>query len=215
MVLVMSGAPQSVSANGMSKRYESRYVTAWLFMREAGKARRSSGSDPMDGDVLVDEAVCGGREDLKQGRSTDSKKKNIVAAVQKDGSGIKRGYFKPIEDYSCASLRVIFDAHISNNAQVMTDKWAGYKPLKKEYNISQQKSDKGRTFFEMNTIVHQLKAWMRSSFSNIHKHHIQGYLDEFSYRINRSIHKQTIFDNLISRMVKHKNLTYNDIIISN
>ncbi|HLT33059.1 MAG TPA: IS1595 family transposase, partial [Aquaticitalea sp.] len=40
-------------------------------------------------------------------------------------------------------------------------------------------------------------------------------LDEFSYRINRSIHKQTIFDNLISRMVKHKKLTYNDIIISN
>lgn len=215
MVFEMSATTKSISANQMSKRYEVRYVTAWLFMQKVRKAMKSSGKDPMDGDVIVDEFVFGGREDLKQGRSTDSKKKKIVAAVQKDGSGIKRFYFKPIEDYSCASLRVIFDAHISNNAQVMTDKWTGYKPLKKEYNISQQKSDKGRTFFEMNTIVHQLKAWMRSSFSNIHKHHIQGYLDEFSYRINRSIHKQTIFDNLISRMVKHKNLTYNDIIISN
>ncbi|MCZ8228862.1 MAG: IS1595 family transposase, partial [Flavobacterium sp.] len=30
------------------------------------------------------------------------------------------------------------------------------------------------------------------------------YLDEYSYRLNRSIHKQTIFDNLITRMINQK-----------
>ena len=215
MVFEMSATTKSISANQMSKRFEVRYVTAWLFMQKVRKAMKSSVKSPMEGDVIVDEFVFGGREDLKQGRSTDSKKKKVVAAVQKDDTGIKRVYFKPIADYSCASLRVIFDAHISPKAQVSTDKWTGYKPLKKEYNIIQQKSDKGRNFFEMNTIIHQLKAWMRCNFSNIHKYHIQAYLDEFSYRLNRSIHKQTIFDNLISRMMKHKNLCYSDIIISN
>ncbi|MGB5942328.1 MAG: IS1595 family transposase, partial [Leeuwenhoekiella sp.] len=34
------------------------------------------------------------------------------------------------------------------------------------------------------------------------------------YRLNRSIHKQTIFDNLINRMMKTKPIGYKDIKIS-
>ena len=70
-----------------------------------------------------------------------------------------------IENYSSNSIRGIFDAHISKQAHVITDKWKGYVPLKKEYNITQIKSDKGNTFFEMNTIVHQVKAWFINSIS--------------------------------------------------
>lgn len=214
IVFEMSATTKSISANQMSKRYEIHYVTAWLFMQKVRGAMQSSGNHPMKGDVIVDEFVFGGREDLKQGRSTDSKKKKIVAAVEKDDSGIKRVYFKVIKDYSSSSLRSIFDAHIAKEAKVSTDKWSGYRPLMGEYDITQTKSDKGNTFFEMNTIVHQVKAWLRSTFSNVHEQHIQGYLDEFSYRINRSIHKQTIFDNLISRMISTKSLFYRDIIVS-
>ena len=215
IVFEMSATTKSLSANQISKRYEIRYITAWLFAQKVRDAMKSSESQPMTGDVIVDEFVFGGRENLKQGRSTDSKKKKIVAAVEKDDKGgIKRVYFKVIKDYSSSSLRGIFDAHISKEANVNTDQWTGYKPLAEEYKITQTKSDKGNTFFEMNTIVHQVKAWLRSTFSNIHEQHIQGYLDEFSYRINRSIHKQTIFDNLISRMIKSKKLYYSDIVIS-
>jgi len=39
-------------------------------------------------------------------------------------------------------------------------------------------------------------------------------LDEYSYRLNRSIHKQTIFDNLINRMMRHNHVGYEGIIIS-
>ena len=141
---------------------------------------------------------------------------SLYLEVEKDEKGgIKRVYFKVIKDYSSSSLRTIFDAHISKEASINTDQWTGYKPLKEDYNITQTKSDKGNTFFEMNTIVHQVKAWLRSTFSNIHEPHVQAYLDEFSYRINRSIHKQTIFDNLISRMINSKVLFYKNIIISN
>src|SRR5690606_22671139 len=122
-VFEWSVTTKSISASQLSKRFEVRYVTAWLFMQKLCKALNSSVKYPMEGDVIVDEFVFGGRENLKQGRSTDSKKKKVVAAVQKDDKGIKRVYFKPIADYSCASLRVIFDAHISPKAQVSTDKW--------------------------------------------------------------------------------------------
>ena len=45
-------------------------------------------------------------------------------------------------------------------------------------------------------------------------YNIEKYLDEYSYRLNRSIHKQTIFDNLITRMMNHKNTSLQSIKIS-
>ncbi|MGB5942721.1 MAG: IS1595 family transposase, partial [Leeuwenhoekiella sp.] len=59
-----------------------------------------------------------------------------------------------------------------------------------------------------------LKAGLRSVYSWVHENHIEKYLDEYSYRLNRSIHKQTIFDNLIDRMAKTKPIDYKDIKIS-
>ena len=68
---------------------------------------------------------------------------------------------------------------------------------------------------QMHTIIHQVKSWLRSIYSWVHEAHIEKYLDEYSFRINRSIHKQTIFDNLIQRMIKAQPITYQAIKISN
>ena len=151
---------------------------------------------------------------MKQGRSNNSKKKKIVVAIELDKNrGVKRAYFKRIDNYSSKELSKIFVSHISTNANITTDKWRGYQPLKKDYNITQIKSNLS-DFFEVNTIIHQLKAGLRSVYSWVHDYHIEKYLDEYSYRLNRSIHKQTIFDNLINRMMKTKNTGYKHIIIS-
>ena len=215
IVFEMSACTKSTSASQMARRLNISRPTAWLFMHKVRLAMSSSEQHPIAGDVLVDEFVYGGKEDLKQGRSNDSKKKKVVLAVEKDDKkGIKRAYFKTIDNYSSEELSKIFVSHIDTKANVTTDKWTGYKPLKKKYNINQLKSN-ASDFFEINTIVHQVKAGLRSVYSWMDDRHFQKYLDEYSYRLNRSIHKQTIFDNLINRMIKHENIDYQKIKISN
>lgn len=210
----MTTTTKGLSALQMSKRLGISRPTAWLFMQKIRIAMKSSESQPIEGKVFVDEFVFGGQEDLKQGRSNDSKKKKIAIAVEQDDKGgVKRVYFKQISDYSSTQLTKIFESHISPNAEVITDKWTGYKPLQEEYNITQIKSN-SVDFFTINTIVHQVKAWLRSVYSWINKAHIEKYLDEFSFRINRSIHKQTIFHKLIERLVKSKNIGLQQIKIS-
>lgn len=211
----MSATSKSISSSQMAKRLTINRSTAWLFMHKVRISMKSSETLPMKGLVTVDEFVFGGQEDLKQGRSNDSKKKKIVVAIETDTKGgIKRAYFKKIDDYSSISLGKIFNAHISKKARISTDKWSGYKPLMKIYDITQTKSNKGNTFFEMNTIVHQVKSWMRSTFSWMHKDHIEKYLDEYSYRLNRSNQKQNIFDNLVYRMIDHQHIGLQGIKIS-
>ena len=85
---------------------------------------------------------------------------------------------------------------------------------KKEIFNSQIKSNTA-DFFAINTIVHQVKAWLRSVYSYMNEAHIEKYLDEFSFRINRSIHKQTIFHTVIKRLMKSEHIGYKQIKISN
>ena len=214
IIFEMSATTKSISASQISRRYSISRPTAWLFMHKVRKAMESSGSNPMDGIVYIDEFVFGGKEDLKQGRSNDSNKKKVVMALElAENRGVKRVYFKKIDNYSSKELNKIFEAHISKDAKVNTDKWTGYIPLKTQYDIKQLKSNTV-DFFEVNTIVHQVKSMLRSVFSTIHEDHIEKYLDEYSYRLNRSIYKQTIFDNLITRMLKTHHVSYQEIKIS-
>ena len=214
IVFEMSATTKSLSSSQMAKRYSISRPTAWLFMHKVRTAMKSSELNPIVGTVYVDEFVYGGKEDLKQGRSNNSKKKKIVAAVEiDDKGGVKRAYFKRIDDYSSGELSKIFKSHISTQAKVKTDKWTGYKPLKSNYNIEQIKSNTS-DFFEMNTIIHQVKSWLRTVYSWMHKQNIERYLDEYSYRLNRSIYKQSIFDNLINKIMNHRHIGLQEIKIS-
>ena len=215
IVFEMSATTKGLSSSQVAKRYGISRTTAWSFMHKVRSAMKSSKSYPLEGDIQVDEFVFGGKENLKQGRSTDSKKKKIIGAVELTDEGkVKRVYFNKINDYSSKSLSSIFDEHISEKAHVLTDKWTGYVPISKRFNIEQKYSDKGGSMKQMHTIIHQLKSWLRSTYSWVHEEHIEKYLDEFSYRINRSIYKQTIFHNLISRMLNAQPITYQMIKIS-
>ena len=62
---------------------------------------KNSELHPVKEHVLIDDFVYGGKEDLKQERSNDSKKKDVVVAVEGDNKrGVKRTYFKRIDNYS-------------------------------------------------------------------------------------------------------------------
>jgi transposase-like protein len=215
IIFEMSATSKGLSASQVAKRYEISRTTAWTFMHKVRTAMKSSKSYPISGDVQVDEFVFGGKENLKQGRSTDSRKKKIVGAIElSENAKVKRTYFKRISDFSSSSLKAIFDDHISKTANVLTDKWTGYKPLANEYKITQKYSDKGGSMKQLHTIIHQLKSWLRSVYSWVHEDHIEKYLDEYSFRINRSIFKQNIFDALINRMMTGQSVTYQMIKIS-
>tara|TARA_R110001583_G_C5561357_1_gene401239 strand:+ start:204 stop:935 length:732 start_codon:yes stop_codon:yes gene_type:complete len=143
----MATTTKSLSASYMGVRYGVTEKTARLFMLKVREAMCSSGNNPMDGDVHVDEFVIGGREQGKVGRSYHGKKKKAVTAIQLTEDGkVKRMYAMKIEDFSAQSLQYIFVNHISREATITTDKWRGYRPISKVFNITQIDSNKGLNF---------------------------------------------------------------------
>lgn len=61
-------------------------------------------------------------------------------------------------------------------------------------------------------IIHQIKSWIRTVPTHVSKKHIQSYFDEFSFRINRSIFKETIFHKIFERIIKSMPIYQNQII---
>jgi len=138
-----------------------------------------------------------------------------VTAVQLTQDGkVKRMYAMKIDDFSARSLQYIFVNHISREAQVTTDKWRGYRPIAKAYDITQIESNKGLNFKALHTMIHQVKSWIRTTYSWVSDDNLNRYFNEFCYRINRSQSKATIFNNLITKMVQGEKI-YQSQLISN
>ncbi len=115
------------------------------------------------------------------------KKKKVVCAVQlTDKVKIRRMYAFRIDNYSSKELGKIFTKHIDKQARVTTDIWKGYRPLFKDYNITQIESDGGFNFKALHTAIHQVKSWIRTTYSWVSEFNIDRYFDEFCYRLNRS-----------------------------
>lgn len=211
----MSTSTKSLSASQTAVRFGIQQKTARLFMHKVREAMKSSEDFPMKGNVNVDEYVVGGYEEGKPGRSYDSSKKKAVCAVELTYDGkVKRFYTFRIPDYSAKSLRKMFEKHIDKDAKITTDKWKGYIPIAKEYDLTQILSDKGSNFKALHIMIHQVKSWIRTTYSWVSENNIDRYFNEFCYRINRSQSKDTIFNNLIKRMIKSDNITHQEMICS-
>lgn len=168
---------------------------------------KSSGSHPLTGRVDVDEIAIGGHDNQSQGRSKGDKKLVCLAVEIRKDEKMGRAYGTIIVDYSSTELRKIFDTHVSKEkAQVRTDEWTGYTPLESEYTMERIKSDKGKNFPEMHTLIMNLKSWLRGIYHKCSEKHMQAYLNEFFYRFNRRGFGKSCFHNLIVRMVQTKPL---------
>jgi transposase-like protein len=209
----MSTSTKSLSASQMGVRYGVTEKTARLFMHKVREAMSSSENNPIDGQVDIDEFVLGGKEKGKVGRSYDSRKKKTVCAVQLTDLGkVKRMYAMRIDNFSAQSLIKIFDKHIDKKAKVRTYEWKGYRPISKQYNITQVPSDRGGNFKALHTMIHQVKSWIRTTYSWVSDFNVGRYYNEFCYRINRSQSKSSIFNNIIVRMMNSDKIHQQNII---
>ena len=103
---------------------------------------KSSGSLPMHGKVDVDETYVGGRTVRLQAVTKATRRLQWYRQKEK-GKGVSRIYARVIETAGKENLQGFMKDHISIEANVRTDEWAGYKGIEKEFpHIVRGKSEK-------------------------------------------------------------------------
>ena len=168
------------------------------------QAMQSSCKYPLTGIVHVDKFFVGDAEEDVFGRGSKTKRL-VVVALEIVHEGFGRAYAEVIDNASSKSLHPFFERHISKDAEVVTDEWNGYKPLKKYYpNLTQVPSKNGQNFPQLHIHIMNIKGWLRGIHHHCTKERLQGYLDEYHFRSNRRARKDTNFDLLIRRMVQYE-----------
>jgi transposase-like protein len=164
---------KGASSIWLAEHFGVQQKTAWYFRQKVQQAMKSSGNNPLEGVVHVDEFEIGTPQKGEQGRSASDKKMRVVIAVEERDGKSGRAYAKVIDNYSSASLRPVFEEHISKDASIMADGWTGYKPIKEDYpQLKQILSDKGRNFKMLHIQIRNFKNWLRGTHSYCNKEYL-------------------------------------------
>ena len=207
IVFKISTKKKGMSSLELSNEFELRQMTCWSFKQKLQQVMKSSLKSPLTGLVHVDEFVIGGPEEGKKGRSKGLKKL-VVLAVEILEDGVGRAYAEVIEHSSAIELGGFLKKYVSQEAEVISDKWKGYSPLKKEFkNLKQIASEEGKNFKELHVHIMNIKGWLRGIHHHCSKERMQNYLDEYHFRYNRRSNMETIFDVLIRKMVNYKEIS--------
>lgn len=199
----ISTKKKGMSTLELSHEFELRQKTCWAFKLKIQKAMASSLQHPLTGTIHIDEFVIGGEEQGKKGRSKGLKKL-IVLAVEVLDNGVGRAYAEVIEHASAKELGAFLRKYVATDANIITDQWRGYLPLKKEFlNLKQIPSNDGKNFKDLHLHIMNIKGWLRGIHHHCSKERMQNYLDEYHFRYNRRAYMGTIFDLLMKRMVKN------------
>ncbi len=198
MLYEITVGKKGASSIWLAEHFGVQQKTAWYFRKKVQQAMKSSGKHPLEGKVHVDEFEIGTPKKGEQGRSASEKKMCVVIAIEERDGKSGRAYAKVIEDYSSASLKPIFEEHISNNAAILADGWTGYKPIKEDYpTLGQILSDGGKNFKMMHIQIRNFKNWLRGTHSYCNREYLQNYIDEYFFRFNRRNHRGSILDKII------------------
>lgn len=211
IIYYVSTNKKGISSTELSRKLGLRQKTCWLFKQKVMVAMKSSGRYLMQGKVEVDETVVGGQEEDAVGRK-NLKKKLVVFAVERKGKGISRLYGRVIKNASAKELGGFMKQTIDKTSDIKTDRWNGYAPMKTDFSGLKQvpSGKKGENFPDLHRAIMGFKGWLRGMHH--HVNHLQAYIDEYTYRFNRSFMTKGLFDDLLNRMMLSQPHTYKMII---
>ena len=167
------------------------YKTAWAMLHKLRRAMVRPGRERLSGSVEADETYLGGLEKGVRGRQTE-RKALIVVAAEEDGKGIGRIRMQRIPDASARSLVCFVEESVEPGSVVHTDGWLGYEPLQARGYIHQvtflrgQQKSPSELLPRVHRVISLLKRWLLGTHQGaIGHHHLDDYLDEFTFRFNR------------------------------
>jgi transposase-like protein len=211
-----------VSAKTLQRELKIGYKTAWLILQKLRGAMVRTDRGPLSKMAEVDETYVGGQEVGVTGRQLVGKAL-VAIAVELDGKKVGRIRLRQVPDASSKSLVGFIADSVEKGAIVHTDDWNGYNGVKAAGYVHRVTPVLGeheralKYFPHVHLVASLLKRWLGATHQGgVQKQHLQGYLDEFTFRFNRRRSRDVgkIFHRLIEQLVIHKAKTYNEIVES-
>jgi len=211
---LMSEAKKGISANQIARHLGVQYKTAWHLCHRIRKAMEELNSEPLGGQgqvVEIDETFLGGRKLRKGVKAGKDAKIAVLGIAERNG----RVHLQRISNVKAASIKTVLDAKLSPNVgRVITDSASAYTAiLPAEKHVEVNHKEELRTLGELSTKTVEgtfslFKRGVIGSYHHLSEDHLDSYLQEFCWRVNRRRMQPFMFETLTRDLVTKKPLTY-------
>jgi predicted RNA-binding Zn-ribbon protein involved in translation (DUF1610 family) len=206
-IWLLASTKKAPSAAELARQLGVTVKTAWLLRRKITHAMaRREGELLLAGLVELDEGFLGGkhRGPASRGRRQPHKTLVAIAAEQRPDGGLGRAHMCVIADASAASLNEAAAATIAAGSLVHTDGWNGYSDLAGTgYGHRARTLPTGADIDDWlpwsHIVLSNFKRWTLDVFHGVSPVHLQSYLDEFCYRLNRRSRRLDLFRRILNR----------------
>jgi transposase-like protein len=208
---------RGISGVQLQKEIGVRYSTAWTMLHKIRKAMGDRDARyQLGGIVELDDTYFGGpSEGEKRGRGTE--KTLVEVALSLDTQG--RPQFVKMEvipDIKNETLTSFAERNIAEGSAIDSDAYASYiKAFKNSH--YEYKSLKFNPIAHpdhlkwLHRIIGNAKAFILGTFHGLDSLHLQSYLNEFCYRMNRRRFASKLFNRLLLAVVSTKTITYKQL----
>jgi len=206
-IWLLASTTKAPSAAELARQLGVTGKTAWLVRRKITHAMARRGDELMlRGLVELDEGFIGGKDKGPESRGRRQPGKTLVAmAAERTASGgFGRAHLAVIENAGAQSLSAAALATIAQGSRVQTDGWSGYAGLADAgYAHLPQNMSSGAQVDEWlpfsHIVLSNFKRWTLDVFHGVSPKHLQAYLDEFCYRLNRREKREDLFRRVLNR----------------
>ena len=205
---LMTSTRCGISAKQLERELGVTYKTAWRIANLIRNELMGDDGEQLSGAVEADETGFGGRPKASHTRGMTvpqavtfgkRRKASIVAMVERGGRA--RAIVQPRE-----SALATVSLHVSPEATVYTDEWAGYRKLKDTHprHFTIRHADKVYASGEVHTqtiegFFGNMKMGIAGNYHAVSKKWLQGYVNEYVWRYNHRKQPHSMFRLLLLR----------------
>ena len=184
---LLCASKKGMSSHQIHRMLGITYKSAWFMTQRIRYAMRYGSFEKLDGIVEVDETYVGGKaKNVHKGKPIP-KKAAVMVLVERDGTARA----KRIANVTGETIDRVMRAHVNSSARIMTDSALVYEGTDRKFaddgivNHSAGEYVRGdahiQTAESFNALV---KRGVIGVYHRLSEHHLDRYLDEFSFRWN-------------------------------
>lgn len=224
-VLLLCEAKKGMSAMQLKRtlwgKDKGSYKTAWYLCHRIRHAMSQVDQPMLSGTVEMDETYIGGRN--RQGHERKNENKEVVIGIRQRGGDTR---FFHAEDATSGTLAKFIKENISTDVEIIvTDEWRAYVPAMIEAGVHGRKhktvnhTAKEYVRYEQdfpvttNTVESAFSLLKRGIIGTWHKisaKHLQAYLNEMTFRLDRR-KRSDLFIDTLRHMVTANPLTFDQL----
>ncbi len=220
MIYLMTQSKHSYSVSGLKRLLNiPAYNTAWSMAQKIRKAMSDRDAQyKLAGLIEMDDSYFGARRAPgKRGRGADKKSKVIVSVqLNKDENPVFAA-MNVVPHVDGENIKKTVTDNIKKGSKIKTDGWPAYNTVKEQgYEhlkiIIGDPKKASELLPWVHTIIANCKGVLRGTHHGVSAKHLQYYLAEFCYRLNRRFDPLKLFDRSITACLSTATVSYSELM---